>query len=98
MRLSLALGAPEQTLLLTFLQGAFQHRAFTDNPLIYIYHTPFFSNHFLISSGNRWGQAYKDIDAAKVRVIGRRDWDVGVGGLVGGGMSYFSGMQDWTNY
>lgn len=50
-----------------------------------------------VGPGNKWGQVYKVTDAAGVRVVGGRDWDVGVGGLlVGGGMSYFSGKYGFA--
>lgn len=50
-----------------------------------------------VGPGNKWGEVYKVADAAGVRVVGGRDWDVGVGGLlVGGGMSYFSGKYGFA--
>lgn len=50
-----------------------------------------------LGPGNKWGEVFKVTDAAGIRVVGGRDWDVGVGGLlVGGGMSYFSGKYGFA--
>ncbi len=50
-----------------------------------------------IGPGNKWGQVYSKLDAAGLRVVGGRDKNVGVGGLmVGGGVSYFSGRYGYV--
>ncbi|KAI8288351.1 hypothetical protein K4K60_011143 [Colletotrichum sp. SAR11_57] len=50
--------------------------------------------HAVVGTGARWVDVYKTLEAEKVTVIGGRFSAIGVGGLlVGGGLSYFSGLH-----
>ncbi|KAI8267744.1 hypothetical protein K4K58_007367 [Colletotrichum sp. SAR11_239] len=50
--------------------------------------------HAIVGTGARWVDVYQALEADKVTVIGGRFSAIGVGGLlVGGGLSYFSGLH-----
>jgi FAD/FMN-containing dehydrogenase len=50
-----------------------------------------------VGSGNRWGNVTEILEPMGLAVVGGRDMNVGVGGLLlGGGISYFSGMYGWA--
>ncbi|KAH7142045.1 hypothetical protein EDB81DRAFT_54426 [Dactylonectria macrodidyma] len=50
-----------------------------------------------IGPGNRWINVSETLDPLKLAVVGGRVADVGVGGLIlGGGISYFSGLKGWA--
>lgn len=51
-----------------------------------------------IGPGNKWGAVYPKLDAAGIKVIGGRDSQVGVGGLMmGGGVSFFSASKGFAS-
>lgn len=50
-----------------------------------------------IGPGNRWINVSEVLDPLKLAVVGGRVADVGVSGLIlGGGISYFSGLKGWA--
>ncbi|KAM0418877.1 hypothetical protein ACHAPT_012142 [Fusarium lateritium] len=50
-----------------------------------------------VGPGNRWINVSEVLDPLKLAVTGGRVADVGVSGLIlGGGISYFSGLQGWA--
>ncbi|KAF7557419.1 hypothetical protein G7Z17_g737 [Cylindrodendrum hubeiense] len=50
-----------------------------------------------VGPGNRWINVSETLDPLKLAVVGGRVADVGVGGLLlGGGISYFSGLRGWA--
>ncbi|ODA83553.1 hypothetical protein RJ55_02067 [Drechmeria coniospora] len=50
-----------------------------------------------VGPGNRWINVSRTLDPLGLAVVGGRECDVGVGGLVlGGGISYFSGRHGWA--
>lgn len=50
-----------------------------------------------VGSGNRWINVSEALDPLGLAVVGGREWDVGVPGLIlGGGISYFSGKYGWA--
>ncbi|KAF9773130.1 hypothetical protein IL306_009104, partial [Fusarium sp. DS 682] len=50
-----------------------------------------------IGPGNRWANVSEKLDPLRLAVVGGRTADVGVGGLIlGGGISYFSGLEGWA--
>ncbi|KAI8680499.1 FAD-binding PCMH-type domain-containing protein [Fusarium keratoplasticum] len=50
-----------------------------------------------VGPGNRWINVSETLDPLKLAVVGGRVADVGVSGLIlGGGISYFSGLKGWA--
>ncbi|KAH7013817.1 hypothetical protein EDB80DRAFT_710946 [Ilyonectria destructans] len=50
-----------------------------------------------VGPGNRWINVSEALDPLKLAVVAGRVADVGVGGLIlGGGISYFSGLKGWA--
>ncbi|KAI0133500.1 hypothetical protein BJ170DRAFT_715547 [Xylariales sp. AK1849] len=51
----------------------------------------------VVGAGSRWRDVYAALETHGLTVVGGRDADVGVGGLVlGGGMSFFSNLHGWA--